>query len=176
MESKGYTNIYNEVLKKIPSQYIKTYMAIAQHCYGDKTDCFPSQKVLSEIVGKSIRTIQRHIKYLVKLGVIKSLQRGFRLTNIYTVLDKVNQSAAAYANDMQKKVKELKEKCKKTKSNNSKTYKAKEKKELKFVLGCESRNYSEDFYKSLEDQFQDMNYHNAEVIKGKEKSLPTSHK
>lgn len=57
-------------------------------CFGDKTECWPSQKYIAEKLNKSVRTIQRNIKELIKAGYIKKRRRG-SISNMYTILTKL---------------------------------------------------------------------------------------
>ena len=56
-----------------------TFKAIAGFAdFTNKTySCFPSYETLARITGFSTRTLKRHVKRLIELGVIKSIGRGY---------------------------------------------------------------------------------------------------
>jgi len=72
-------------------------------CFGDKTECFPSQIYISGHIHKSVRSIQRNINELVTAGYINKRRRG-SVSNVYTVLCKVvAQKTESFINDMKQK-------------------------------------------------------------------------
>ena len=84
----GYTVIQNKLITAPISHgayRLGSYMLSI--CYGDKLECFPSQKTLSEALNRSVRTIQRYLKELYDNNIISRKRRG-HLTNVYTVLVK----------------------------------------------------------------------------------------
>lgn len=86
----GYTRVKNEVLHSadMPTTYRIVYMTLESFCYGDKTECFPSNSTIAYLVGKSVRTVQRAIHYLKENGFIEVVHRT-GTSNLFTVLKKV---------------------------------------------------------------------------------------
>jgi hypothetical protein len=60
-------------------------------CYGNKDQCFPSQKYLSAKLNKSVRSIQRYLLELVQAKMIKIKRRG-SISNVYTIVNKVTST------------------------------------------------------------------------------------
>ncbi|MDU1413479.1 MAG: helix-turn-helix domain-containing protein [Clostridium sp.] len=88
--SNGFTNVNNDVMtsSKLSVGARTLYFILNSYCFGNKTECFPSQKTLSKALGKSVRTVQRYLIELKENGLIAIKNRGY-LTNIYTILSKV---------------------------------------------------------------------------------------
>jgi len=85
----NYTIISNNLITStISDGAFRLLSYLTSMCFGDKTECFPSQKYISENLHKSVRTIQRNIKELVIAGYIKKRRRG-SISNIYTILTKL---------------------------------------------------------------------------------------
>ena len=68
----------------------RLYSFLKSMCYGDKISCYPSQKYLSKKLGKSVRTMQRYLKELVKCGYIQVKHR-IGSSNIYNIMVKMVQ-------------------------------------------------------------------------------------
>ena len=83
------------------------YCLIQSYCYGDKEECYPSQKVLASRLRKSVRTVQRYITELIELGLIAVKRRG-STSNLYKVLKKVVKGKAEAVS---KTVSKVKQKC-----------------------------------------------------------------
>lgn len=89
IKTSGFTNINNSVISMdIPSTYKVVYMAIESLCYADKNECFPSNSTIAYLVNKSVRTVQRAVKYL-KENKLLNVEHRKGTTNIFTVLKKV---------------------------------------------------------------------------------------
>ena len=89
VKQKGFTNINNSVITMdIPSTYKVVYMAISSLCYDDKDECFPSNSTIAYLVNKSIRTVQRAVKFLKENNLLKVTSR-IGTTNVFTILKKV---------------------------------------------------------------------------------------
>jgi len=85
----NYTLIQNNIITSTISDGAYRLLSyLTSMCYGAKTECFPSQKYISENLHKSVRTIQRNIMELIDAGYIKKRRRG-SISNIYTILTKL---------------------------------------------------------------------------------------
>ena len=117
---KGYTVIQNKLITApISNGAYRLGSYMLSICFGDKLECFPSQKTLAEALNRSVRTIQRYLKELYNNNIISKRRRG-HLTNVYTVLvkkvkevvnrvkEKVNKNKPIIQNKYQKATKELK--------------------------------------------------------------------
>lgn len=87
---KNETMIQNEVIvnTNISDGAYRLYVLLQSMCYGNKVNCYPSQKYLAEKLNKSIRTIQRYMDELVNNNLIKKKRRG-SISNLITVIAKV---------------------------------------------------------------------------------------
>jgi len=56
------------------------------YLHGDKTECFPSIRDISNLTGFSRRTIQRHLRILEQLKYILILPQNDRKSNLYNIL------------------------------------------------------------------------------------------
>ena len=59
----------------VPVEAIPTYCALADHASNRTGECWPSMNRLAEILGKSVRTIQRHLHTLKACGLIQFVER-----------------------------------------------------------------------------------------------------
>jgi DNA-binding transcriptional MocR family regulator len=114
----SFTPISNELLDMDMSDgAFRLYCLIQSYCFGDKEQCYPSQRVLASRLRKSVRTVQRYITELIELGLLVVKRRG-STSNLYQVLKKVVKSKAEAVS---KTVSKIKQKCesskKKSKSN-----------------------------------------------------------
>jgi DNA-binding transcriptional MocR family regulator len=114
----NFTPISNELLDMNMSDgAFRLYCLIQSYCFGEKEECYPSQKVLASRLRKSVRTVQRYITELSELGLLVVKRRG-STSNLYQVLKKVVKSKAEAVS---KTVSKIKQKCesskKKSKSN-----------------------------------------------------------
>lgn len=90
----NFTPVSNDIINMNMSDgAFRLYCLIQSYCYGEKTECYPSQKTLAEKLRKSVRTIQRYITELIKFGLIKVKRRG-STSNLYEVLKKVSLKAS----------------------------------------------------------------------------------
>lgn len=134
----GYTVIQNKLITApITNGAYRLGSYMLSICFGDKLECFPSQKTLADALNKSVRTIQRYLKELYDNNIIARRRRG-HLTNIYTILIKKSKE----------KVKRIKEKLNKNKPIIQNKY-PKVAKELKFNSFTQ-REYTEKQYNELE--------------------------
>ena len=134
MTNIPYTLIYNdEITLNISDGAFRLYMLLQSMCYGDKDNCFPSQKYLAEKLKKSIRTVQRYLNELMEASLITKKRRG-SISNLYTL--------------MQKRIKEKMDKAIDKAKNSYNSIKSHTKRISAFSL-CPERNYD---YKILEEQ------------------------
>jgi DNA-binding transcriptional MocR family regulator len=102
----SFTPISNELLDMNMSDgAFRLYCLIQSYCYGDKQECYPSQRSLADRLRKSIRTVQRYINELVALGLITVKRRG-STSNLYQVLKKVSINVSLAAVKVTNKIKE----------------------------------------------------------------------
>ena len=59
----------------VPTEAIPTFYALADHANNHTGECWPSMVRLAEILGRSTRTIQRHLHTLKELGLIEFVER-----------------------------------------------------------------------------------------------------
>ena len=74
----NYTIIQNSLIcdLRLSDGAYRLNILLQSMAYGNKTTIFPSQKYMSVALGKSVRTIQRYLKELVKNGLITIRRRG----------------------------------------------------------------------------------------------------
>ncbi len=63
------------VSKGVPAEAIPTYCALTDYANNKSGLCFPKMQTLAKTLGRSVRTIQRHLHLLRKLGLIEFLER-----------------------------------------------------------------------------------------------------
>ncbi|MFD3157022.1 helix-turn-helix domain-containing protein [Haloimpatiens sp. FM7330] len=117
MSNCGYIVLDKSILDmNLSGQVLKLYCILESYCFGKKNYCFPSQKTLSLKLGKSVRTIQRYLKILFKLGIVKIKRRG-SISNLYILPKKKiqNDSSKDFSNkekfSIKKTVKKIQDKC-----------------------------------------------------------------
>lgn len=82
----GYTVVSNDILNyNISEGAFKLYFILESMCFGNKTNCFPSQAFLATKMKRSVRSIQRYLNELTLNGLIEKKRRG-SISNIYKVL------------------------------------------------------------------------------------------
>ncbi len=59
----------------VPAEAIPTYCVLADHANNRTGECWPSMKRLAETLGRSVRTVQRHLHLLNDLGLIEFVER-----------------------------------------------------------------------------------------------------
>jgi DNA-binding transcriptional ArsR family regulator len=59
----------------VPVEAIPTYTCLADHANNRTGECWPSMTRLAEILGKSVRTIQRHLHALKECGLVEFVER-----------------------------------------------------------------------------------------------------
>lgn len=106
----GYTNIKNSAVE-LKGHLFRTYYYLLSKDYDGKGYMFESQNTIAEALGVCVRTVQRHIKELVRLGYINVARRGFNKTNQYTYLrsvvekirEKVSKGKGVYTGNNKKR-------------------------------------------------------------------------
>lgn len=88
----NFTIIENDIMcDKISDGAFRLYSILKSYCFGNKTTCFPSEITLASKMRKSVRTIQRYIKELIKASLITKKRRG-SISNIYEILRKTAEN------------------------------------------------------------------------------------
>jgi DNA-binding transcriptional ArsR family regulator len=59
----------------VPVEAIPTYTCLADHANNRTGECWPSMTRMAEILGKSVRTIQRHLHALKECGLVEFVER-----------------------------------------------------------------------------------------------------
>lgn len=115
----NFTPLSNDIINmKMSDGAFRLYCLLESYCFGEKRECYPSQKTLAEKLRKSVRTIQRYITELVELGLIKVRRRG-STSNLYEVLGKISLKAAQVC---AKTAKSIDEKCTSFKKKSNSTF------------------------------------------------------
>jgi DNA-binding transcriptional ArsR family regulator len=63
------------VLAGVPTEAIPTYCALADYANNKTGLCWPKMETLAIILGRSVRTVQRHLHLLKELGLIEFVER-----------------------------------------------------------------------------------------------------
>jgi DNA-binding transcriptional ArsR family regulator len=63
------------IAQGVPTEAIPTYCALADHANNRTGLCWPKMETLAAILKRSVRTIQRHLHLLRKLGLIEFVFR-----------------------------------------------------------------------------------------------------
>ena len=85
---KGFTIMpkkvfYNESLS-VEARHI--YESLLSHAWGEKDTCFPSQSLLAERMGRSVRTVYKYLCELRDTGLISWERQGLGKPNLYRIL------------------------------------------------------------------------------------------
>jgi DNA-binding transcriptional ArsR family regulator len=59
----------------VPAEAIPTYAALADYANNKSGLCWPKMETLAKTLGRSVRTIQRHIHLLKELGLVEFVER-----------------------------------------------------------------------------------------------------
>src|SRR3954451_9902224 len=59
----------------VPAEAIPTYCAITDYANNKTGLCWPKMETLAKTLGRSVRTIQRHLHLLKELGLIEFIER-----------------------------------------------------------------------------------------------------
>ena len=63
------------ILAGVPVEAIPTYCALADHANNKNGLCWPKMETLAKILGRSVRTVQRHMHTLKELGLVEFVNR-----------------------------------------------------------------------------------------------------
>jgi DNA-binding transcriptional ArsR family regulator len=74
----------------VPTEAIPTYCALTDYANNKTGLCWPKMETLARILGRSVRTIQRHLHLLKELGLVEFVERrrlrGRYSSYVYRVL------------------------------------------------------------------------------------------
>jgi DNA-binding transcriptional ArsR family regulator len=74
----------------VPAEAIPTYCALTDYANNKTGLCWPKMETLANTLGRSVRTIQRHLHLLKELGLVEFLERrrlrGRYSSYVYRVL------------------------------------------------------------------------------------------
>lgn len=59
----------------VPAEVIPTYAALADYSNNKTGLCWPKMETLAEVLGRSVRTVQRHLHHLQALGLVEFVER-----------------------------------------------------------------------------------------------------
>jgi DNA-binding transcriptional ArsR family regulator len=59
----------------VPTEAIPTYCALADYANNKNGLCWPKMETLAKTLGRSVRTVQRHLHLLRELGLIEFVER-----------------------------------------------------------------------------------------------------
>ena len=74
----GFTRVpkvHHLVQAGVPVEAIPTYCALADHANNKNGLCWPKMETLAKILGRSARTVQRHLHTLKELGLVEFVSR-----------------------------------------------------------------------------------------------------
>ena len=63
------------VLAGVPTEAIPTYCALSDYANNKSGLCWPKMETLAKTLGRSMRTVQRHLHLLRELGLIEFVER-----------------------------------------------------------------------------------------------------
>ena len=63
------------VLAGVPTEAIPTYCALSDYANNKTGLCWPKMETLAKTLGRSVRTVQRHLHLLKELGLIEFVER-----------------------------------------------------------------------------------------------------
>ena len=67
--------VHELVSAGVPAEAIPTYCALADHANNKTGLCWPKMETLAKTLGRSVRTIQRHLHLLRERGLIEFVER-----------------------------------------------------------------------------------------------------
>jgi DNA-binding transcriptional ArsR family regulator len=74
----------------VPAEAIPTYCAITDYANNKTGLCWPKMETLANTLGRSVRTVQRHLHLLKELGLVEFVERrrlrGRYSSYVYRVL------------------------------------------------------------------------------------------
>ncbi len=63
------------IVRGVSVEAIPTYLALSDHASNKNGLCWPKMETLAKILGRSVRTVQRHLHLLKELGLVDFVQR-----------------------------------------------------------------------------------------------------
>ena len=63
------------ILAGVPAEVVPTYAALADYSNNKTGLCWPKMETLAKNLGRSVRTVQRHLHLLKELGLIEFVER-----------------------------------------------------------------------------------------------------
>src|ERR687885_554811 len=63
------------ILAGVPAEAIPTYCALTDYANNKTGLCWPKMETLAKTLGRSVRTVQRHLHLLKELGLIEFVER-----------------------------------------------------------------------------------------------------
>jgi DNA-binding transcriptional ArsR family regulator len=63
------------VFQGVPTEAIPTYCCLADYANNKNGLCWPKMETLAKTLGRSVRTVQRHLHLLKELGLIQFVER-----------------------------------------------------------------------------------------------------
>jgi DNA-binding transcriptional ArsR family regulator len=63
------------VLAGVPTEAIPTYCALSDYANNKSGLCWPKMETLAKTLGRSVRTVQRHLHLLKECGIIEFVER-----------------------------------------------------------------------------------------------------
>ena len=63
------------ILAGVPAEAIPTYCALSDHTNNKTGICWPKMETLATTLGRSVRTVQRHLHLLRELGLVEFVER-----------------------------------------------------------------------------------------------------
>jgi DNA-binding transcriptional ArsR family regulator len=63
------------IARGVPVEAIPTYLALSDHASNKNGLCWPKMETLAKILGRSVRTVQRHLHLLRELGLVDFVER-----------------------------------------------------------------------------------------------------
>src|ERR671927_1604316 len=78
------------ILAGVPAEVIPTYCALTDYANNKTGLCWPKMETLAKTLGRSVRTVQRHLHLLKELGLVEFVERqrlrGRYSSYVYRVL------------------------------------------------------------------------------------------
>jgi len=67
--------VHDLILAGVPTEAIPTYCALTDHANNKTGLCWPKMETLARTLGRSVRTVQRHLHLLKECGLIEFVER-----------------------------------------------------------------------------------------------------
>ena len=82
--------VHDLILAGVPTEVIPTYCALTDYANNKTGLCWPKMETLARTLGRSVRTVQRHLHLLKELGLVEFVERrrlrGRYSSYVYRVL------------------------------------------------------------------------------------------